>query len=515
MKRQNPRLLLSLFPLTTTISCANFEFANSKDERGDSNDTASYLPDGAEGLAFRLDILASQSIDDSLLDETFFISEGEGENMLLELSPQAVVSGIMSGFDVNPTADITLPGQVGGVSGVVRAWVPNTVMNYSTRVLDDGIYELPIVPHEKYLFSWTPSHGVALPFYVDEGVVVSGDLERNVLLSWDESIPIYGAVSGTDDQPLEDVRIQIYDSFTGAIGPSVDTSDIGTYNLRLYPGSYDLEISGKGDEGVPTFTQHLQVGETDEAIDTVTNQLSEAQAINADGRVVTPLGVPASGVLVRFTALSVFGLGDVELTSESTTGSNGRFSIPVLQGVYQVEFIPSQDEGFSPQLIREISLEGDVTEIGTVNLVAREQISGQVLDALGQPAEGVILRAEEIGFNNVVYQTVTNQDGTFEIEVSDTELFWTLIPTDSTQGAITFGEGTPANWDGMIVQLKTGQPISGCIVHEDGVAAFAPLELRNMEGRFFGGSFTDENGCFDLRIDIETQSSDSREESLQ
>jgi hypothetical protein len=174
-----------------------------------------------------------------------------------------------------------------------------------------------------------------------------------------------------------------------------------------------------------------------------------------------------------------------------------------------VEFIPPHDEGYSPELIAQVSLQGDVTEIGTVTLAPRTTISGQVLDAHGAPAEGVVLRAEEVGFNNVVYQTVSGSDGTFEVELSDTELFWTLVPIDSSQGAITFGQGFPKSWDGMIVELKTGQPISGCVVHDSGVAAFAPLELRNLEGRFYGASFTDADGCFDLRIDIESQSPDS------
>jgi len=508
MKRIN-LILFTLLPLQFSVSCS--EFLYSENDPGKEISDSGYLPDGGDGLAFRLDVLASQSIDDLLLDETFLVSAGQGENMTLTLSPTATVSGQLTGFDVSPNADITLPGEVGGISGIVRAWVPNTVMDYSARIEQDGFYDLPIVPNDNYIFSWTPAHDVALPFYVDAGVPIARDVERNVNLSWDESIPIYGQVYSDEANPLNGIRIQIYDRETGAIGPSTETSEIGTYNLRLYPGDYDVELSGQGDEGVPTLTQQISVFESDVAVDSANNLFADTQTIKADGRVVDPTGVPASGVLVRFTALSVIGSNSVSLVSESTTGSNGRFSIPVLKGSYQVEFIPPHEKGFSPEMITEVLLEDNVTELPTVNLATRGTINGQVLDALGEPAEGVILRAEEMGFNNVVYQAVTAEDGSFSLELSDTKMFWTLMPFESSQGAITFGQGFPSDWDDMIVQLRTGQPINGCVVHEDGEAAFAPIELRSTDGHFYGSTFTDQEGCFDLRIDLETQSPDSRQ----
>jgi hypothetical protein len=484
-------------PLLALVACGEFRF-----EVPGSDDTSSLAESDALN-PIRLDVYAASATDLGLLNQSFFVDADRTENMNLQVKPAVEVEGSLSGFQTNPTADVQVPGALGAVNGQLRAFVPNSLMSYAVSTDKTGAFSFQAVPSENYTLAWIPDTDVLLPFEIEEGVPILLNTALHKVLSYEQSRPIYGRVKDDTGLGIPGMNVQAIDPFTGIGNNSLQTNNMGAFHTRLYPGEYILKISGDADSALPTLQITLLVSEDASGDIHSEVQLGNLDTINADGRVLNADGSAAANVLVRFTATSVDGHPKAEFTTQSTTGSNGRYSIPVLPGTYEVEFIPNHEGDFSPVSLSDaIRLNDSVTELSTVELPDRPVVNGRLVDAFGEAAVGALVRAQEQGFDGAVFETFTGDMGLYSLAVSEGPLFWTFVPADPSQGAISFKDASFAAMDTEEFQLHEGQLVSGCITHEEGSVGFAPVEVRNDDGLLYASTFTDSKGCFEVRVDL-------------
>jgi len=493
--------MIRLLPLVALLGCAEFSLDENAETagRGDSGLSA----DASQLNPIRLDVYAESATDLGLHNQSFFVDADQTEDMNLRVLPAVSINGSIQGFQTFPTSDVQVPGSLGPVDGQLRAFVPDSLMSYAVQTDKNGAFAFDAVPAEDYTLAWVPDAGVLLPFEVDEGVPLLEDATLEKVLSYENSRAIFGRVKDQDGLGIPGMSVQAIDP-TSSIGNNATvTNNMGAFHSRLYPGEYTLKITGDADSTLPTLQTTLVVAE--DAIGEIENeiQLGDLATVNADGRVMQANGRSADNVLVRFTALSVNGHPKAQFSAQSTTGSNGRYSIPVLPGSYKVEFIPSHKGDYSPvQLDQAISLDDTVTELETIELPLRPVVDGRLIDAFGEAAEGALIRAQEQGFEGAVFETYSGDLGIFSLAVSDGPLFWTFIPADPSQGAISYKDASFAGMDSAEFQLNEGQLVSGCISHDDGDVRFTPVEVRDREGLLYASTFTDTNGCFAVRVDL-------------
>ena len=501
--------MIRFMPLLLVAGCADFAMSEGAYDEpdADNQDTAMESnPDysGAQ-IGIRLDVYAESATDSGLLNQTFYVDRGDSRDLDLFIQPSIAVSGSLSGFQTYPTADVQVPGALSAVPGTLRAFVPNSLMSYSVELTEEETFSFDAVAAENYTLAWIPDASVNLPFEVEEGVPLLDDTVFNKTLSYDESVTLYGAVKREGGLGLPGVSVQIHDRFTGIGNAAKTTNNMGAFNFRLYPGEYTVDLSGQSDAGVPSYTSTLLLSDARKGDVELNFDLGDLNTVNADGLVEGPNGALQGGVLVRLTALSLDGHTDAGYTTQSTTGSNGRFSIPVLPGLYQVEYIPPHDGNLSPLLIDEpIRLDQSVTELNAVELNARPIVTSRLVDIYGEGMENSLIRVQEAGFDGAVFETYTNDLGLFELAVSDGPLTWTLIPADTNRGAITYLNESAKSINAQEISLNEGQLVSGCIAHGNGTVDFVPVEVRTTTGTLFASTFTDDEGCFSVRVDVES-----------
>jgi hypothetical protein len=493
---------LALIPL---LACSEFAFDSGASEDDMDSGQESTLGDAASPQGIRLDVYAESATDLGLLNQSFFVSALETDGMELSLEPSIEITGTLRGFQTFPTADVQIPGNDGPVAGQLRMFVPNSLMSYAVSTDDDGFFAFEAVPSENYTLAWIPDAGVNLPFEVEEGIPILEDSGFEKVLSYENSRSIFGRIQDDSGLGIPNLSVQVIDPGSG-IGNSASLSNnMGAFHTRLYPGEYTLSVQSPAGHSLPTIETTLSV--TDDPTTDLDTAIAfgNLDTINADGRVLNADGSAAGNVLVRFTAIVIDKLQNLQFKTESTTGSNGRYSIPVLPGSYQVELIPNHDDDSSPVLIERIQLNSDVTELDTVTLPSRTMVEGRLLDAFGLPAEGALIRAQEKGFDGAVFEAFTGDLGVFSIAVSGGPLSWTFSPKSPNQGAITFSDIQADSLNGSEFQLREGQLVSGCIDHRDGDVVFAPIEVRNEDDLLYASTFTDQEGCFAIRVDLSGQ----------
>ena len=493
--------------LVFSLLCACSDYSHvGMDENADTATYAALEPSLDAHIAIRLDVYAESATDIGLLNQSFFLESGRTDDMELNLQGPIQVEGTLSGFQTNPTADVRIPGDSGGVDGQVRAFVPNSLMSYAVRTDVDGRFNFQAVPADNYTLAWIPNADTLLPFEIEEGVPLFENTVFNKTLSYEESRPVYGQITDDSGLGIPGISVQLLDQLSGIGGAALTTNNMGVFHTRLYAGEYFLQIQSNTDTDAPVPDIQTTLTVSEEALGEIqsTVQLTGLETVNADGQVLGAKDAPLGGVLVRFVAESVDEYPGAKFQTESTTGSNGRYSIPVLPGKYEVEFIPSHDSDVSPiSLSQSITLDNRATELPTVSLPERPIASGRLLDVFGEAAPGTLIRAQEINFTGAVFETYTTDQGLFSFPVSEGKLQWTFIPKDPQQGAISFQESFHWEMDSQEVTLEEGQLVSGCIEHADGQVQFTPVEIRQEQGPLLASIFTDTQGCFEARVDVD------------
>ncbi len=499
-------------------ACADYSLAASGED-------GSLYGDQDHTLSLRIDVYPSEDLAQDQLEEgvtlsaqSFRLEDEELDALpILQLQPPVVFDGVVLGFEAYPTtAEVGVPGmQSVAVEAEIQAYAPGTPMGRTVvSDADSGEFLLHLTPTEwDYQLAVVPRDPLALPFLVEPTFLVAPGDDGVLDFELDYGVPLYGRVTqGEGGAALAGLQVQAIDVETGIGGPTVETAEDGTYELRVYPGSYELRIRGDAAVHLPDRTLLAEVEDTEAGL-RLDSTYGATAPITVLGALQDDGGAALDDVLVRFTSVDIYDDPDAELVVAATTASNGAFTLRMLPGTYQVEFIPPYAQSVGPMRWPEIvELTASYNELnGTepIVLASRPRVQQQVEDADGAPLANVIVRAQELAFDSYAYSTVTDEDGWFTLDVANEDLQWSFTPPLGAKGAATFLVATAEDLEELEpVHLTEGLAVEGCVRYQDLVAAYIPLDVRDSEDRLYASALTGIDGCFSVRVDWDQASPD-------
>ncbi|MCB9791914.1 MAG: carboxypeptidase regulatory-like domain-containing protein [Alphaproteobacteria bacterium] len=496
------RAALALLLLPALTACSSYA---TKGAENALSDTAG-APEADDALEYdtplRFDVYPSVSLSDGLLlDQTFTVTFTGGP-ISLELSTPVEISGVMTGFDATPYADISVPGQEVEVLGYFQAFAPDTVVSRKVATDEIGAFKMSLSPREDYTLAWIPEDPLELPFLVLTEQEIDRAEDLSVYLDYGH--PVFGQVLTEDGEPLSGLSVQAVDPMTGVSGPIVLTDRQGHYELRLFSGDYTLRVWDEDDEATPEVRVGVRVPEDEGVEQDIEYGDLVPQAFR--GQVLDRDGDPVENVLVRLSSTELPGTPGGSIVLELDTPRNGIFSDDVVPGTYEVEYIPpyvqDEDQGLSPvRLGSPVTISSGSNELPAVALPERVLVQAMVIGPTGEPVDGALVRAQENDFNGYVFETVTGSDGQFLLRVSDTELTWTVQPPYGVEAATTFVTAEPVTIiERGQISLSSGSVVEGEVSWAGMPAANAVVEVRSEDGRLLASTFADEEGGFTVRV---------------
>jgi 5-hydroxyisourate hydrolase-like protein (transthyretin family) len=205
---------------------------------------------------------------------------------------------------------------------------------YEVKV-DAGRYVLafedPSGNHRGEYFDDVTTWASAARVTVEDGATLTG---RDVRL--DAHPHLVGQVVTAAGAPVSGATVRLTRSFTdgGDVVAEDETAADGRYDLPAPAGTYAAEVLVDGDTRWSLNTLTLGAG-------TTTRTITLADLRTVTGRLTGPDGRAAVGVEVRawrYDPAEDAGDGDGVVVARATTGTDGRYAIPVPPGVYRIGF---------------------------------------------------------------------------------------------------------------------------------------------------------------------------------
>lgn len=492
----SPRLL-AVLSLAGLVACADYELGA---EQADASSVEEFSAD----VDLRIDVyppsVGADGTDLGLLPQSFRgVGASTGWDVSLPLLDPVRLNGGLTGYVVNETADVAIPGDAQRIRGVFEAHVPDTIMARSVATDIDGEFRLDVVPNDDYTLGWIPEAQYGLPFLVTSADALQTDTDLSVEL--DAGLPVYGRVTHSDDglpTPSGTV-VQPIDVRTGIAGPITEVDASGEYAIRLYPGDYELLVWHPDNLFFPEQRVALNVADADgRRLDVHYSTLSTPTLVS---EVHDADGVPRANVSVRIVSTSLQGTPDGSLTVETETGPNGLFAARLVPGNYVIELIPGYEAAVGPVRFEDIDIRTDM-DLGSLTVPARPTVEASVVGPTGAPVPDTLVRAQERGFYGYVYETTTDELGEFALPVADTDLVWTFEPPAAAGLATTFVTGGPEAVDQDRVDIAEGELITGTVTWQGDAVPYALVDVRDDEDRLFATASTDADGIFEIRVDV-------------
>lgn len=489
------------FPAFALLLAGCSDMALMSAEKGDYAQDTGWAPeDDADGeidaSTLRFDIYPSTA---DLLPQTHIFSGKDWSNVEIELDGAVRVYGSVQGWDATPHFAVTVPGDDTAVSARVAVQNPHTIGGAADWTdPESGAFAVHVPPGDGYQFSVVPESPSELPFYV------LSDLEirygTNLAVDLGYGVPLYGQVLDRGDVPVMGVTVRAVDPATGVEGPAVLTDSDGWYMLRVFPGTWNLVVSGQEGGYRPTLTTEAVVPE--EAGLELDVRYGAVDPVSVHGTVVDSSGIGVGDVTVRFTATDLTHNPDGKLVIETETDQYGQYSARVQEGSFVMEMVPPVSRPVSP-LRQVLDVDGapGITEIGETTLEDYTSVESTVLDPLGMPLSGVNVTAVVEGFDGQTFNTITDANGWFVLSVPRTVLAYTLVPPSNTAAVRRIRSSTedfPSS-----ISLTQGRLIDARVSHEGDDVTFASVEVRDASGTLVISTFTDDVGAFSLRVEPE------------
>jgi len=262
--------------------------------------------------------------------ESFVISSEAGAQLDMVLPRGGSISGFVSNKIGAPIAGVRL-----------QAYSQQDGMRMSDAVSDEeGNYSIIGLASGYYTLTADGSDSGYVKQTLPQGVEVQAPRETTqVNLALTQGGALAGVVTNDDGQPLERVRVEVYDPVTwNEIGNTRTDAD-GVYSVGGLPlGNYSVHFEKEG------YVVQWYAGKTRREDATTVNISDTSTRSGTDAVLYT--GVPLSGVVTDTNGLPLFDVeiglyGDVEDEpfDEIHTGYDGRFTFENLApGSYRVRF---------------------------------------------------------------------------------------------------------------------------------------------------------------------------------
>lgn len=494
---------LALLSLLFAAGCADYSLTeNATDYRDSAADSGNM---DAANAYIRFDVYPPASLGPDGPPQQSVTFHDVSDDVSVVLEDAIRITGQLSGYDASPYSFVSVPGQTTPVIGYFQATLTDSIVSRKMSTDDAGNFSGTLVRGDDYTLAWIPESPAELPFLVQSGVGLAGDTNLSVEL--DYGVPLYGRVTHESAVPLQGVAVQAIDPATGIGGPMVTTGEDGRYMLRVMPGDYLLQFTGPDLRILPTKSFDVSVPEDLGLRQDVT--YGSLRTVPIRGSVVDSEQHPAENVMIRMTSISLDGVADASLVLELDTASNGIFADDIPPGSYEVEYIPpyfddSDGAAMGPMRLTDpLDVGGPSTQVPVQALPERVLVDARVLDVSGKAVSHALVRAQEEDFGEYVFEAVTDEEGRFQIWVTDVSLTWSLQPPASSSGAVTFFSAYPSEIAEDLT-LSEGRTVTGVVNWQGEVVPHAAVEIRDGLGRLYGSVLTDDAGAFALQVDLAT-----------
>lgn len=309
------------------------------------------------------------------LADTFFVTGNVSNSNYMSLE-NVTVSAIDSETDV-----------------VIDTTTTDVDGNYALTVTD-GIYDL---------IAEYPIPGEYQPVIYSEQQILDNAFYDFLLI---HQVTVGGTITGSGGVPLENVTIEVVDSYTRSVIESVVTDNNGEYIFTVVDGIYDLVATPSDPEEYQSLTLSNQSFYADE-----TKNMSLLHNVTIQGLVKNEDDIPLEniGILIKNSETD-------EVVTSASTDSNGLYSVNVTDGTYDVVAVPNplayQSLSFTDQ---EVTLDAQLDF--TLTATVYYEITGNVTAGSIGNKENVIISARDNSTNELITTSVTDANGNYTLSV--------------------------------------------------------------------------------------------------
>ena len=431
--------------------------------------------------------------------QTWEAEPGQTRGLEVELAATVVYGGRVTGFRVNPYADIGVPGEQ-DVPVIARIEATATQGISGARVLSgaDGTFSLPLPADLEYLVAVIPEDPVRLPPLILAASNLAETWTADLQLGF--GVPVYGRILQADDAPAPGgLSVAVLDPGTGIMGSPVAVDADGYYQVRATPGEIVLVFDDEDGTGPnPRVEVEVTVEEDtplrrDVTIGTIRSARVHGQVYDEDGRTL-------ADAELRFRPVALDGIPyPVDFSRTTETDGSGVFNRDLAYGTWEVEVIPPFESQGNASPSR-FSLEVASTDVAVddINLVPPVSVDATVYGVGGDPLPGVIVTFTEQGYAGWSWTATSDSAGRINLMVPNGPMNLTLTPPDTGAAITTYSVESPSALPRL--ELKRGQLVDGAVVSGGEPVPYALVELRDSQGALLGATLTDGGGGFAVQV---------------
>lgn len=410
-------------------------------------------------------------------------------------SPVRVAGTIRAERTLPTMADV--PTQDVAVVGTVRIEIPGTIARWYARTSPSGAFDARVVPDGDHQLTVIPDDPL-IPTY-------SGDLGRPAAfdgLDLGAGAPIYGRVTVDGDGVA---GTEVYaTSALGVATPVATTDRTGFYQLRVSPGTWTVTSVGRPLAEDATLV--AEAGRVTAAGVEVSFARPAPRAALVEGTVRGADGEALGGSVVRVRSESLTGHGpEASFQTEVTVSGNGRYLVQLPLGTYTFELIPAEDDTgavTSGPVAREGVPVAEDTEIDLDGKRLRPT-PWRITDDGGAGLQDARIVCAEDGFDHHEYIGFAGPAGRVELALPPVRLTCEVVPPgDRSELASTRLSIDGSNHGARAVALTAGVALRGEVTIEGSAAASALVQIRDEDGALLGFDVTDEDGAFEVPVDL-------------
>ena len=399
------------------------------------------------------------------------------------------VSCTVNGTSLSANASVEVQRGIGTIAGYVKNYYGAPVANATVEVngtnattLSDGYYAVS-------MRAGTYNATATAQYHVPQtlaGIVVSEGMTTQANFTLLE----YGTLSGT----VRDSYGNLLDGATISAGTESTASVLGSYSLRLAPGTYDVTASLAGHYPQTVFGVAIETGNTSTANFTLVSVVGILR-----GTVRDQLGTPIVGALVTLE-----GTG----RTDTTDSSGGYEFADVAPGDYEVT---ASAAGYYSSGTTARVLPGEVT-VADITLYQETLLRGRVTDSAGTPIAGAFVSVDSTHNDTTdasgYYEITGLTPGSYTVTASASgyltasesallapgtnELNFSLVQTGSINGTVRFLFGGAPVAGALVRATQDGRLIAFTDTLADGSYALNGLEQGYYNVTVSGAGFSEQ-----------------------
>ena len=305
--------------------------------------------------------------------------------------------------------------------------------SYSVDGLSAGTYVLYFYdPSDTYLYGFYSDSGETVAYWLATGVAVTTSSVTGIDLQLKTGHHIKGTVTGTGGKPLGGILVRTF-CVAGDEGPaqycdSATTRSDGTYSLHLGTGVYTvgfIDLTGTYLTGYYsgsgfTTDRNAATGVVITTANVTGINVRMTIGLHIKGKVTGPDGQPVEGI-------AVLGQVDGQYYDDTSTASDGSYSLNVAPGTYTVQFQDTtgsllngyySSSGFTVDKNSASPVSVTTADVTGINaqLGVGHYIRGRVTGPGGKPLQGIMVSADTpdgLYFSN----SETASDGSYSVDV--------------------------------------------------------------------------------------------------